>query len=531
VSGPARASEVPAESGTSGRRAGAHSGSQRFLLRAAVLVAALTLAGRALGFVRDVLIANFFGASAETDAFLVAWTIPETASPLLVEAAVIYALVPVFVGATEAEGSPRVAVARMLGPVLVALALVTALVAVMADPLVSILAPGLVEDALAARSLRVASLTVLGFGVAGLMIAALRSQEVFGVPATVSILFNLGIIATILLLRNSLGIFSAAIGLAVGAAAMVAVQLPTFVRSIGWPSFGKSSIAYAARVLAPFLPIAAFVLLRHSQVYVERFLASMIEAEAISYLGFAERIAWVPLGLTLAIAVVSFPAIASAVSRGRLPEVRAAFERDLKLVSLVMVPAIAMLVVLADPLVDLLFRHGSFSDADATVTSDVLEIYAWGLLGTAVMAVAVLPVYSRRSHVGLPIISALIGLGVMIAIAVALEPSLGVRALALATAIGSTVMGVDLLRRVRSQVLAFDAGGFVRHLGKVVASGAVAGLLAWIVGRAAPDIPIVQIAVGGGTLMVAYVALARVLGVEHLDVILRPLARWRESDR
>jgi hypothetical protein len=90
---------------------------------------------------------------------------------------------------------------------------------------------------------------------------------------------------------------------------------------------------------------------------------------------------------------------------------------------------------------------------------------------------------------------------------------------------------VDLLRRVRSQVLAFDAGGFVRHLGKVVASGAVAGLLAWIVGRAAPDIPIVQIAVGGGTLMVAYVALARVLGVEHLDVILRPLARWRESDR
>jgi len=188
-----------------------------------------------------------------------------------------------------------------------------------------------------------------------------------------------------------------------------------------------------------------------------------------------------------------------------------------------------MLVVFADPLVDLLFRRGSFSDADARVTSEVLQIYAWGLLGTAVMAVAVLPVYSRRSRVGLPIISALIGLGVMIAIAVVLEPSLGVRALALATAIGSTVMGVDLLRRVRSQVLEFDVGGFVRHLGKVVASGAVAGLLAWIVGSAVPDVPIVQIAVGGTTLLVAYVALARALGVEHLDVMLRPLARWRES--
>jgi murein biosynthesis integral membrane protein MurJ len=495
-----------------------------WLYRAAVLVAVLALAGRVLGFLRDVLIAQLFGASAETDAFLVAWTVPETAGPLLLESAVIYAAIPILVRAQEVEGTPRGAIERSIGPIVIALLAVTIIVALAAPLFVSVLTPELVEYDLAVRSVRVAALTIVAFGIAGYLIAALRSKEIFGIPATTAIVYNVGIIATILLLEPELGIFSAAIGLAVGAVGMVIVQLPSYQRHIGWPRWSRGSFAYVAAEFSPFIPIAIFVLLRHAQVYVERFIGSFIEPGAISLLNYAERVTQVPLGITVAIAVVSFPAVARLAALDRLDELRSTFSRDLRLVAIVIVPATALLVVFARPVIEVVFERGSFTASDTAATSDVMELYALGLVAQAMIAIAVLPVYSFRRHMAAPIAAAGAGLAVTIASAAALVPLLDVPGLGLASAIGITVMALDMLRRVRARVLAIDLGSLGRDLVKLVIAAAAAAGVARVAAMVA-DAPLAELAIGGAVFVPLYLGLTRAFGIEELSILLRPVRR------
>ena len=139
----------------------------QLVARATAVTAALTLLGSLLGLARDLLLARFYGASADTDAFLVAWTVPETASPLLIEGAMALVMIPVFVRAVAA-GPGLAAVVRATLPRLVGgLALAAAAVVLAAPWLVRVLAPGITQPDLAVTCTRVAAVTVVAFGVAG----------------------------------------------------------------------------------------------------------------------------------------------------------------------------------------------------------------------------------------------------------------------------------------------------------------------------------------------------------------------------
>ena len=200
------------------------------IARATLLAATLTVLGNLLGMLRDLLLARFFGATGETDAFLVAWTVPETASPLLIEGAMTFLMVPIFVRALAQHGSLAAVVRSTLPRIAAVLALTAAAVGLAAPVLVRLLAPGLVEPDLAVQCMRVTSVTVLAFGLAGYFGAALRSVHVFGWPAAIYIAYNVGILASIVLLHRQLGVLAAAIGVAVGSLLMVAVQAPSFLR-------------------------------------------------------------------------------------------------------------------------------------------------------------------------------------------------------------------------------------------------------------------------------------------------------------
>src|SRR6185369_6788944 len=155
---------------------------------------------------------------------------PETASPLLIEGAMALVMIPVFVRAVAA-GPGLAAVVRATLPRLVGgLALAAAAVVLAAPWLVRVLAPGITQPDLAVTCTRVAAVTVVAFGVAGYLGAALRSVHSFGPAAAIYVAYNVGIIASMLLLHQALGVLGVAVGLAVGSLLMVAVQLPAFVR-------------------------------------------------------------------------------------------------------------------------------------------------------------------------------------------------------------------------------------------------------------------------------------------------------------
>lgn len=162
-----------------------------FLARAALVTAVLSVAGSVLGLVRDQALARLFGAGGETDAFLVAWTVPEFAATLLIEDGLAFALVPMFslALARRARGAPgdqvRALVASTLPRLLLAFAAVGALVAAAAPVLVRALAPGLPDQALAVDCTRLTATCVVSFGLAGYCSAALRAHRRFLAPAAI----------------------------------------------------------------------------------------------------------------------------------------------------------------------------------------------------------------------------------------------------------------------------------------------------------------------------------------------------------
>ena len=216
------------------------------LLHGAMITGAAFAVSTVLGLVRDLLLAGFFGANGSTDAFLVAWTLPENAVPLLIDNAMALLLVPVFTQALRERaaagtgpGDPRDPVGRLVAatlPWLAAFLVALSLLVVITAPwLVAGLFPGLADPPLAVRAVRTIAASLVFIGIAGYFAAALRAQLIYGPPALINIAMNVGIIGLVLLAHRQWGVVAAVLGATVGAALMLLVQLPAFRRHIGLP--------------------------------------------------------------------------------------------------------------------------------------------------------------------------------------------------------------------------------------------------------------------------------------------------------
>ncbi len=494
------------------------------LLSAATIVFVVTTLGRLLGFVRDLVVARYFGATAETDAFLIAWMIPETVTPLLLDGALILVLIPLFSRELEDKDTLEGLLPRTLPPIAAALLALSIAVALSAPWTVPLLAPGLSASAKqdAIRMVGIASATIFFIGLAGYARAALNAREIWGIPAAVFAAYNLGILGSILLLHERLGIYSAALGLVLGSALMLLVQMPTFVRKVGVPRLSFRLDRAVFYEFVPFVPIGIFVLERHAQVYVERFLGSFLEPGAISELNYATRLAQFPTYAAITVALVSFPAVARAAAARRTGEVERVVEDNLKMVSALILPAMAWLIIFAPEVISLLLERGAFTAEDTAATASILRVYSSGLLAQTLIFVAIRPFYTYQGTTWLPVRSALIGLAVTIAVDVALLKSLGADGLAAGNALGISVTALlliwDMKRRVVDVSLRRVASFLVRATGAVILAGSCALPLVFLdtfVGLP----PSIAAVLGGIFLSCAYLLVGRVFGIEELEEI------------
>jgi putative peptidoglycan lipid II flippase len=424
----------------------------RTILRGAVITTTAVVLGNLLGLLRDLLIAGFFGADGGTDAFLVAWTLPEAAVPLLIDGAMSLLMIPILTRALQqrAEGRTgagdedpvRQAVGRTLPALCAILVVLAAVFALGASVLVRVLAPGLVDPALGVNAMRIISVSVLFIGIAGYFVAALRAHLVYGPPAFVTVAMNVGIIGAILLCHTWLGVQAAVVGASVGSALMVAIQLPAFLRRVGWV---WRPVRGARVALAAFVPIAAYLLLRQSQVFVERFVGSDLAAGTISHLNYAQKIGQVPSTLALILAVVTFPQLAKHINAGNPDQAHRRTAIDIHIIAAIVLAATAYLFAFAEPVVRLLFQRGAFTAADTVATGAILRIYVLGLLGQALVDVLCRSLFSERAT-WVPAAAMGVGLVVTGGVAAAAAGSWGAPAIAAANALGITITGALLLR-------------------------------------------------------------------------------------
>ncbi|MFD7813800.1 lipid II flippase MurJ [Streptomyces sp. NPDC059785] len=574
--------------GTGTRTNAAGSGpaaSPRFLARATAVTIGLSLAGALLGLGRDQALAHLFGAGSDTDAFLVAWTVPEFAATLLIEDGLAFVLVPLFSRAVAGRAPGDDAVRRLVAATLPRLALAFAAVAALliagAPQVVAVLAPGLPEPGAAVACTRLTATCVLSFGLAGYASAALRAHRRFLAPAAIYVAYNTGIIATMFVLGGLWGVRAAALGVAVGGGLMVAAQVPSLWRELrrhsrseddddrhrdtrpdagpgtpdpgpgtpdagpGTPDAGPATPgtdgprrdahpASAPKSATPrldLLLIAAvllFALCRQSQVLVERFLASSLPAGAISHLNYAQKVAQMPMVLSLMLCTVTFPVVAQAVAAGDTERARARVERDLALVSTAVLLGAAAVVACAPQLIQLLFQRGAFDARDTAATAAVMRVYALGLLGHTLVGAFVRAYFSTGRPTWYPVGAMAAGIAVTTALGVPATGRWGVCGIAAANAVGITVSALLLLAGLRRRGVPVRTRRVAAGIGAPVPAAVAAAAAGWWCAGLA-DSPVLGLLDGGAAVAAVFVPLARALGSRPFVSVPRP-ATGRLSD-
>ncbi|SCD98982.1 putative peptidoglycan lipid II flippase [Streptomyces sp. TverLS-915] len=537
---PDRAKALPAA------RAEGPDPSGRFLARAAGITAALTVAGSVLGLVRDQVLAHFFGAGQETDAFLVAWTLPEFASTLLIEDGTALVLVPAFslalaLRAANGGGEPdpvRALVRATLPKFCAILSLVALLLVAGAPWIVESLAPGLPRRQLAVDCTRLTATCALSFGLAGYCGAALRVHRRYLSPASIYVAYNTGIIAAMALVGAwaGWGVRAAALGVALGGGLMVLVQAPFLVRELRARRVigGANGDAPRARtrLFDPALlgPVLCFALFRQSQVLVERWFGSELAPGAISHLNYAQKVAQVPMVMSLMLATVTFPVVSKALAEGRVEDARRRVERDLSLAGCVVLLGAAAVIACAGQIVELLFQRGAFTATDTAATAAVMRVYALGLLGHTLVGALIRSYFSAARRTWYPAAAMLAGLTVTALGGALLTPRHGVLGLAAANALGISTTAALMLAGPLRRSLPLRTGAVTRDLAGLVLAAAL-GCLAAHLAAARLTAPAAGLTAGTLALLTVSLGTALALRLPAAEVLRQTVAHRFASRR
>ncbi|WP_405948109.1 MATE family efflux transporter [Streptomyces prunicolor] len=496
--------------------------SRSFLAKAALITAALSLTGSLLGLARDQSLARLFGAGSETDAFLVAWTIPEFAATLLIEDGLAFALIPAFsmALARRAQGAPgdpvRALVATTLPRLALAFIAVSALLIGTAPYLVEALAPGLPNPALAISCTRITATCVLSFGLAGYCSAALRAHRRFVAPAAIYVAYNIGIIAGMYAFGAHWGVRSAALGVAGGGVLMVLTQLPALWRQLTShkPTTPDTGPAEARPMnLALMATVLLFALCRQSQVLIERFLASHLPAGAISHLNYAQKVAQMPMMLSMMLCTVTFPVVARALAEGDTEKARNRVERDLALAACLVLLGAATVIACAPQIIQLLFQRGAFTAHDTAATAGVMRVYALGLLGQTLVGVLVRSYFSAGRPTWYPVGAMAAGIVVTSWIGACAVGPWGVIGIAVANATGITFTALLLLYGSGPRSVPLRTRQVLIELSRPVRAAVVATIAGAFVAHALPS-PLLGLTVGCTTVTVVFVLLGWALGAQ-----------------
>ncbi|MFJ5303860.1 murein biosynthesis integral membrane protein MurJ [Streptomyces sp. NPDC088350] len=497
--------------------------SRRFLAKAALITAVLSITGSLLGLARDQALARLFGAGSETDAFLVAWTIPEFAATLLIEDGLAFALIPAFsmALARRAQGAPgdpvRTLVKATLPRLTLAFTAVSALFIAAAPYLVEALAPGLPNPALAVSCTRITATCVLSFGLAGYCSAALRAHRRFVAPAAIYVAYNIGIIAGMYAFGAHWGVRSAALGVAAGGCLMVLTQLPALVRQLRShkPASPDTETTEPARPMnfALMATVLLFALCRQSQVLIERFLASHLPAGAISHLNYAQKVAQMPMVLSLMLCTVTFPVVARALAEGDTEKARNRVERDLALAACLVLLGAATVIACAPQIIELLFQRGAFTAHDTAATAGVMRVYALGLLGQTLVGVLVRSYFSAGRPTWYPVGAMAAGIVVTSWIGAWTVGPWGVTGIAIANATGITTTAVLLLCGSGPRSVPIRTRHVLVELSRPVRAAAVATVAGAFAARAMPA-PLLGLAAGCATVTVVFALLGWALGAQ-----------------
>ncbi|MBI1943580.1 MAG: murein biosynthesis integral membrane protein MurJ [Betaproteobacteria bacterium] len=459
------------------------------LLRALATVSSLTLLSRILGYARDFFIARVFGAGLATDAFFVAFRIPNLLRRLFGEGAFSQAFVPILseYRNRQTPEETRTLVDCVSTLLFVAL-LVTAALGVIAAPLVIWLsAPGFAADAhkfdLTVALLRITFPYIIFISLVALAAGILNTWSRFAVPAFTPVLLNVSFIVAAVFFAERFDppVLALAWAVFAGGVLQLALQLP-FLARIGMLPRWRLNLKHAgvARVLKLMAPAVFGVSVSQVSLLINTIFASFLVTGSVSWLYYADRLMEFPAGvLGAALGTILLPSLSKFHAGGAPEEYSRLLDWGLRVTLLLALPAAAALAVLALPLIATLFHYGRFSAEDAWMTRQALVAYSLGLVGMILVKILA-PGFYARQNVVTPLKIGLATLAATQAMNLAFIGPLKHAGLALAIGLGACLNAYLLLLFLRKQQIYSPLPGWTAFALKIaLAVGAMAAAL-WL---------------------------------------------------
>jgi putative peptidoglycan lipid II flippase len=460
------------------------------IARAATTIGIGTLLSRILGFLRDMVIARYFGAGMAADAFFVAFRIPNLWRRLVGEGSLTISFIPVYTEyLTQRSEEETRKVTHIAFTIAAVILLILTILGVFFSPiLIRIIAPGFIhipeKFQLTVTLNRIIFPYLFFMGLFALSMGILNSHRHFFAPAIAPIFLNISIIVSVFLLYHTfqIPVISLALGVLAGGIIQFLFQIPfLWKKRITFRfdfNFRHPAIKRIGLLMIPGLIGTAVYQIN---VFIDTIFASFLPSGSVSYLFFADRLMEFPLGIfAIAVGMASLPSLSGLAAQGKIEELKETLSFTFRLVSFISVPAMVGLISLKTPIVNLLFQRGLFDYSATEKTAFALLFYSVGLWAIA-GARTIVPAFYSLQDTWTPLKIGLICLGAnVIFIGIFIIP-LKHGGLALATSLSSTLNLILLFWKLNRKLGKIDVRKNVKSLLRDILCSIPMGLAAYLI--------------------------------------------------
>ena len=465
---------------------------KRNITKAAGLMSIATFISRILGYAKDMILAVFFGATGLSDTFFVAFRIPNLLRELFAEGSMSSAVIPVLTehqtkyGDEEAKRLVRI----IFTSITIFVGLICVLGIIFAPAIVTAIAPGFLnmpdKFSLTVLLTRLMFPFLLFISLAAIVMGALNTRRIFFIPAVAPAMLNITIIAAVLLLAPGMEqpIIAVAIGVAIGGLVQFAFQLPSFFKN-GYSLTPQYDFRHPGlkKISILILPATMGMAVAQINIFISTILASYLAEGSITYLYYSMRLIQFPIGIFgVAMGMAVLPTLSEHAVKGDFDSLRSDFSFALRLLFFMTIPAMAGLIALREPIVNMLFQRGKFDYAATIGTSQALLFYSlgiWAMVGVRIVTVSFYSMQDTRTPVKVAVIALLTNIILSLIFLGPLQHS----GLALANAIASSVNFTALFFMLRKKLGRVEGRKIAASFIKISTASAVTGLMGWFIIR------------------------------------------------
>lgn len=444
-------------------------------VRAAGSMMIITLVGKILGLVRDMLMAANYGSGMEANAFLTASRIPRVFFDAIFASAISASFIPIFNESLEKNG--KKSAFEFTNKFITLIGIVTVIMTLsgmgFASQLTNLFADGYDAEttSLSISLLKIMFPTVIFTGVAYSFVGVLQSFDEFTIPAALSIVSNGIIIIYYLFFNKSMGIYGLSAAFLIGWAMQAIMQIPSLIKK-GYkyrPSFALKKDENIRKVLALMLPVMVSTWVQPINIAINtRFASHLYEGAGVSAIEYANNLYTIIVGVfVLSVANVVFPRLSRMTANNDKNAFFNTVITTTRILSYIVIPMTVGVMSLSGPIISLIYERGAFDAFSTGITTSALFFFSLGMFGYGLQAILSRAFYAEKDG-KTPFIAGLVSIAVNLILCKVLVERMSISGLALASAISSTVFGLVLFISLKHKHRAADMNGFIMSITKMI---------------------------------------------------------------